>query len=471
MVFSSLEFLFWFLPVFLGLYFLSPRGLKNFVLLMGSLFFYGYGVKDHPVYLVFILLSIAVNYQAGIGMGNTNNPHKRKMYLTIGLSYNIGLLAIFKYLDFFSGNINGMLQVFGISFSIPYLNLVLPIGISFYTFQISSYLIDVYRKNVRPERSIIALGTYLCMFPQLIAGPIVTYTSVAKQLRYRTHSLQKFDEGLRIFTVGLGLKVLIANQVGNLWKQAGTIGFESISTPMAWLGIVAFTFQIYFDFYGYSLMAKGLGRILGFEFPDNFRQPYQSVTVTEFWRRWHMTLGGWFREYVYIPLGGNRKGTARMIWNLLVVWLLTGLWHGASWNFVLWGFLIFVAITIEKLFLGSFLEKHRVLGHLYMGIWIPLTWLLFAVEDLSLVWIYLQKMFPFLGQAGASVFAGDYLKYGKMYAFSLLLGVLFCGTLPEKICRRKNGNFILSLCLTAVFWACVYCMYLGLDDPFLYFNF
>lgn len=471
MVFSSLEFLFYFLPVFLGVYFLSPYRMKNFVLLLGSLCFYGYGVKDHPFYLVLILLSILVNYLAGQAMEKTNNKRKRKRYLIIGLVYNIALLAIFKYLDFFSESINAVMNAAGTSFALPYVNLVLPIGISFYTFQISSYLIDVYRKTVKAERSFVALGTYLCMFPQLIAGPIVTYKSVAMQLKKRTHTFEKFDIGLRIFTVGLGLKVLIANQVGNLWKQTGAIGFESISTPMAWLGILAFTIQIYFDFYGYSLMAKGLGKMMGFEFPDNFRQPYQSVTVTEFWRRWHMTLGGWFREYVYIPLGGNRTGTLRTIRNLLIVWLLTGLWHGASWNFVLWGFIIFAAIAIEKLFLGDFLEKHRVIGHFYMGVWIPLTWLLFAVEDLSMVWVYLQKLFPFLGKGEAAVFAGDYLKYGKTYGLSLLLGILLSGSLPERLCRRRNWNVGYSVGLVAVFWICIYCMYMGQDDPFLYFNF
>ena len=359
----------------------------------------------------------------------------------------------------------------GASRQIPYLNLVLPIGISFYTFQISSYLIDVYRGKVRAERSVIALGTYLCMFPQLIAGPIVTYSSVNVQLRARKHSMAKVEEGLKLFTLGLGYKVLIANQVAGLWHQVNTIGYDSISTPLAWMGIAAYSFQIYFDFYGYSLMAKGLGKLLGFQFPDNFSNPYLSLSMTEFWRRWHITLGSWFREYVYIPLGGNRKGFARTIRNMLAVWLLTGLWHGASWNFILWGFMMFVLISVEKMGWGKVTERFRLLGHLYMALVIPLTWLIFAVPDMGQIGLYLSRLFPFLGGVEGNVFAGDYVKYGKMYGISMIAALIFSTGLPERMYRKWKFHVVTALLLTAVFWGAVYCIYLGMDDPFLYFNF
>lgn len=468
MVFSSFEFLLYFLPAFLLIYFVAPARCKNIVIFLGSLLFYYYGVKDHPAYLALMLLSVLVNYVAARAMEYSRTEHSRKLCLMVGMTYNIGSLFLFKYLDFVIGNLNHLLGFLPGKVSLPYADLVLPIGISFYTFQISSYLIDVYRGKAAPERSFVTLGTYLCMFPQLIAGPIVTYSHVKEQLKKRIHSWDGLEEGLREFTIGLSLKVLIANRVGSLWSQVEAIGYESISTPMAWLGIAAFSFQIYFDFYGYSLMAKGLGQIMGFDFPENFRHPYQARTMTDFWRRWHITLGSWFREYVYIPLGGNRSHHYR---NLFLVWMLTGLWHGADWNYLLWGIFLFVLISVEKLGAGRLFNRLPLLGHLYMLLMIPISWLLFAVSDLGQIGLYLGKLFPVLGQTGAVVFAGDFIKYGKMYALPLLAAVLCCTGLPRKLYDTKKNTVIMTLLLVVLFWTCIYCMHMGLDDPFLYYQF
>ena len=313
---------------------------------------------------------------------------------------------------------------------------------------------------------------YISMFPQLIAGPIVTYSSIKKEISRRSHSMRAVEEGLKTFTIGLGLKVLLANRLGGLWNEAGTVGYESISTPFAWLAITAFSLQIYFDFYGYSLMAKGLGRIMGFTIPENFHDPYLSLSMTEFWRRWHMTLGSWFRDYVYIPLGGSRKGKLMTFRNMLAVWALTGFWHGASWNFILWGLLMFALISVEKLGLIRILERVPALGHLYMAFAISVSWVLFAVTDLSQMAVYFTRLFPFLPQSeGMAYFAGDYLKYGRLYGLSLAAGLVFATGLPMKLYRRFKNSPAAAVVLLAVFWGCVYCMKMGMDDPFLYFRF
>lgn len=468
MVFSSFAFLFCFLPAFLLVYFLVPGRWKNAVLFTGSLIFYYYGVREHPVYVLLMMLSILVNASAARHMARCRSKKGRTGCLAAGMSWNIGCLFVFKYLDFVSRNVNLILERGGMSARLPFANLVLPIGISFYTFQISSYLIDVYRKEEKAEPSLLTLGTYLCMFPQLIAGPIVTYREVRGQMHRRDHSFRNLEEGLREFTIGLILKVLIANRVGGLWTQTGSIGYESISCPMAWLGIAAYTFQIYFDFYGYSLMAKGLGKIMGFDFPDNFSNPYLSRSMTEFWRRWHITLGGWFRDYVYIPLGGNRSHPYR---NLFFVWMLTGLWHGASRNFVLWGFALFLLILLEKRGMKKALDRVPVLGHLYMLLVIPLSWLLFAVTDLSQFWIYLTRLFPFLRQRAGAVYSGDFIKYGSACIWPMAAALLCSTGLPRILYEKYKYRASVTFGLVVLFWVCVYCMYLGLDDPFLYYQF
>ena len=468
MVFSSLTFLFYFFPAFFLLYFLSPNVLKNLVIFIGSLVFYFYGVKDHPVYLLFIVLSVFVNFLVSQGMDKRNRHIVRKRCLCVGMFYNFGILFVFKYLDFVIGNVNQGIALTGMDYRLPFAELVLPIGISFYTFQITSYLLDVYRGKIPAEHSILRLGTYLCMFPQLIAGPIITYSQIREQLVTRKHSWATWEKGIREFTVGLSLKVLIANRVGGLWTQVGTIGYESISTPLAWLGIVAFSLQIYFDFYGYSLMAKGLGTIMGFSFPDNFKDPYLSKSLTEFWRRWHITLGSWFREYVYIPLGGNRK---RTFFNLLVVWLLTGLWHGAGWNYILWGLFSFLLISMEKAGLSKVLNKIPLIGHMYMIFVIPLSWLLFAIPEVGQIGVYLSRLFPFFGGNETVVYAGDFSKYLSSHAVSLVAALLCCSGLPKKLYKKMGKSICMTFILVILFWMCVYSMYIGLDDPFLYYQF
>ena len=309
------------------------------------------------------------------------------------------------------------------------------------------------------------------MFEQLIAGPIVTYGQVQCDLHKRNIWLQDILKGIGIFVFGLGLKVLLANPLGKLWSQTLAIGFESVSTPLAWMGVVAYSFQLYFDFFGYSLMAIGMGKMLGFELPINFNHPYTSLTMTEFWRRWHITLGSWFREYVYIPLGGSRRSVPRIILNLLIVWLLTGIWHGAGYNFMLWGFMLFCILVIEKFFIGKYLNAHPFIGHIYMILLIPLSWAVFAVTDFSQLGVLFTRLFPFFGQGVWSVFRYDYLKYlGQYYPF-LIIAVLFSTKLPYKLLKKIKSKIVIAVLLSAILAGSIYCMYRGLDDPFLYFRF
>ena len=471
MVFSSIAFIMYFMPVFFLVYYILPASYKNAWLFLASLGFYYYGVRGNPGYLLLMIMSVVVNFVAGKLIEAQKTKRARKAWLLVGIVYDLGWLILFKYLGFLIENLNALFGAMHVKVQLETWNLILPIGISFYTFQIISYLVDVYRRETKAEKSLISLGTYLCMFPQLIAGPIVNYHLIQEQLHKRKHSMVKVDSGLKVFALGLAYKVLLANRVGHLWTEVTAIGYESISTPLAWMSIVAYSLQLYFDFYGYSLMAIGLGRMMGFDFPQNFNNPYMAVSMTDFWRRWHMTLGGWFREYVYIPLGGNRGGFAKTVRNMFVVWLLTGLWHGASWNFVLWGLLLFVLLFVEKAGLGKVLERHKALGHIYMILWIPLSWLVFVITDLSQLGIYLQKLFPFFGSTGTVLFQGDYLKYGKTYGIYLVLGILFATGVQEKLLKKNKNRLWVILLLLALFWASVYCMYLGMDDPFLYFRF
>ena len=471
MVFSSIAFIMYFMPVFFLVYYILPASYKNAWLFLASLGFYYYGVRGNPGYLLLMIMSVVVNFVAGKLIAAQKTKRARKAWLVVGIVYDLGWLILFKYLGFLIENLNALFGAMHVKVQLETWNLILPIGISFYTFQIISYLVDVYRRETKAEKSLISLGTYLCMFPQLIAGPIVNYHLIQEQLHKRKHSMEKVESGLKVFALGLAYKVLLANRVGHLWTEVTAIGYESISTPLAWMSIVAYSLQLYFDFYGYSLMAIGLGRMMGFDFPQNFNNPYMAVSMTDFWRRWHMTLGGWFREYVYIPLGGNRGGFAKTVRNMFVVWLLTGLWHGASGNFVVWGLLVFVLLFVEKDGLGHVLERHKALGHIYMILWIPLSWLVFVITDLSQLGIYLQKLFPFFGNARTVLFQGDYLKYGKTYGIYLVLGILFATGVQEKLLKKNKNRLWVILLLLALFWASVYCMYLGMDDPFLYFRF
>ncbi len=465
MIFSSLEFIFIFMPIFLIVYSGVGSRAKNLILFAGSLVFYSCGVIETPIYILLMFVTIMMNFLTGQLIGNTKRA--KKFWLMIGIIFNFFWLALFKYTNFFIENANSL---FGSGISLR--NLILPIGISFYTFQNVSYLADVYRGTVKAESSFVNYGAYITMFPQLIAGPIVTYKTVAEQLRKRKHTIKSFDEGLRYFTIGLGSKVILANQIGNLWTDIANIGYDSISTKLAWMGIFAYSFQIYFDFCGYSLMAIGLGKLLGFDLPQNFDHPYMSLTMTEFWRRWHITLGSWFKENVYFPLGGSRCSKGRTVFNLAVVWIFTGFWHGASWNFIIWGCGLFVIITIEKFFTGKLFNKIKPLGHLYMILLIPLSWLVFAITDFSQLGIYFGKLFPIFSDGGGSVpFPTDYLKYWNIY-WKFFIGGLICSTpLPSLIYKKFKKSILTTAVLLAIFWFSVYCMYIGLNDPFLYFRF
>ncbi|MBO7395008.1 MAG: MBOAT family protein [Ruminococcus sp.] len=464
MVFSSLEFIFLFLPAFMIVYGLVPTKYKNAILFAGSIFFYSMGVLKKPIYIVLFLLTILFNFIIGEFIENFRRAGK--MWLVIGIAFNFWWLAFFKYTGFAFNNINLLLKN-----DLPVRDIILPIGISFYTFQNVSYIVDVYRRKAKAETNIINYGAYISMFPQLIAGPIVKYETVAAQLRNRTHSIKRVEDGLKTFTIGLGYKVLLANHMGALWKKVGDIGYQSISTKLAWLGIIAYTFQIYFDFCGYSYMAIGLGRIMGFDIPKNFDHPYMSTTMGEFWRRWHMTLGSWFKEYVYIPLGGNRVRTSLVVRNFFVVWLFTGVWHGASWNFIIWGMVLFGLIMLERFVIGDFLNKYKLVGHLYMFLVIPLTWLMFAITDFSQLGIYFSRLIPIFPVKTYSVNSGDFAKYLGIYWKYFLAGIIFSTNIPEKIYKKIKDSYFCVILLLVVFWASVYCMYMGMKDPFMYYTF
>ena len=471
MVFSSLTFLFAFLPIFLVLYYCSPAKYRNGLLFMGSLVFYGIG---EPLYLCLIICSVLVNLGIGLLIDRSGRLSGKRLWLITGLLYNFGLLFFFKYTNFFLENINGVLRLCHSSTQLKLLELTLPLGISFYTFQIVSYIVDVYRGKVEADHSVISLGAYLCMFPQLIAGPIVVYSDVRRELHKRTITIHNLDDGLKTFILGLGFKVLLANRVGTLWNEVCTIGFESISTPLAWLGSLAYSMQLYFDYCGYSLMAIGLGKMLGFTIPENFHHPYLSRSVTDFWRRWHITLGAWFREYVYIPLGGNRKGRIRTIVNLGIVWLLTGFWHGSAWNFILWGVFIFLLEILEKNLLLPVLNHKsiaaHIFSHIYMILYILVSWTIFAISDFNQLAMYLARMFPFFGM-GHTLNSYDFVKYLTDYSVLLICCILFCTAGPEKLYHRfknKLGGIVIAL---IIFWYSVYYLAIGMNNPFLYFRF
>ncbi len=445
MLFSSLSFIFLFLPVFMTIYYCTPKKYRNIPLFVGSLIFYAMGeIKYFPL-LIFTLL---LNYAASGILWKIENDAKRVLLLIL-LVYDFGILLGFKYL---SGAI--------------------PLGISFYTFQIASYVLDVYRKKIRPADSVVEIGAYLCMFPQLIAGPIILYADIIKQIRRREYCMENLEDGLKTFVLGLSSKILIADVMGKLWNEINVAGFESISTPMAWLGAAAYSMEIFFDFNGYSLMAIGLGKMMGFTIPKNFDKPYLSRTVGEFWRRWHITLGRWFRDYVYIPLGGSRTGTGKTIRNLLIVWLLTGMWHGKGWNFILWGVSIWVLIVLEKCGLEKILKKHFIISRIYMLLYIPLSWMLFAIGSLEDIGIYFGRLFPFFGTEGAVyVNQADIWRACERYGIFFAASVVLCTRIPSVIYRKNKRRAWMILLLGLLFGMSVYGMVKNASNPFLYFRF
>ena len=464
MVFSSLQFVLIFMPIFFTVYYLTPGKYRNAVLLAGSLAFYLVGTINTPVHFILFVASIVADFLAGICM--EKRQKYKKAILSCTIVFHLVCLCIFKYANFVLGELGKIYDGF------PSFNeIILPIGISFYTFQGISYIADVYRGKITADRNLLNFAVYISMFPQLIAGPIVTYDEISDRLYRRKITAKTVLRGVGVFIFGLGLKVLLANPLGKLWSQAQAIGFESLSTPLAWMSVIAFSLQLYFDFFGYSLMAVGLGEMLGFTLPENFKHPYVSVTMTEFWRRWHITLGRWFRDYVYIPLGGNRKGALRTTFNLMIVWLLTGLWHGAGYNFLLWGLILFLIILSEKLWTGKLLNKHKLFGHVYMVFLIPLTWTVFAVNDITQLGFLFTRLFPFFGKGAWSVFRYDYLKYLGQYYLFFIAGIFLSTTLPYKLLKKVKSKVLLTAFLLIILGGSLYCMYRGFDDPFLYFRF
>lgn len=466
MVFSSTIFLCVYLPLVLLGYYICPKKGRNLFLLIVSLVFYAWG---EPKYVFLMIFSILVNYIFGRLMDKNRGRQKRmKLLLVLSVVIDLGLLSVFKYTDFVITNINA---IFGANFDL--LNIALPIGISFYTFQAMSYTIDVYRDDVRVQKNLIDFGMYITMFPQLIAGPIVRYADVQDQLADRSVTTVDFSEGVMRFVVGLGKKVLLANQMGAVWSDIYAFGGD-VSTLMAWTGAIAYTFQIYFDFSGYSDMAIGLGRMFGFKFPENFRYPYQSVSITDFWRRWHITLSTWFKEYLYIPLGGNRRGLARQALNLLIVWSLTGFWHGAGWNFVMWGLYYFVILFIEKLFLLKALDKlPKFFRHVYALLLIIIGWVIFASDDVSVLLPYLGSMF------GANGAIGGMDVYTLLTKAVLLIICCVASTeLPKKLflsaagAMNEKAAFTLKSVLMIALLALSMILLIGDSyNPFLYFRF
>ena len=467
MVFSTPIFLFYFLALTLLVYYVVPRKGRNVVLLISSLFFYYWGERE---YVAIMFLSTAIDYTHGMLVERCKKKGNHKgarMAVASSVIFNLALLLFFKYWDFLAGS----LQAMGLTF-MPVLGIHLPIGISFYTFQTMSYTIDVYRGDTRAQRNIINFGTFVTLFPQLIAGPIIKYKDLGDQINERTTSTEKFASGVQIFMVGMAKKVLVANNVGMLWEAYKAMSAGELTVLGAWLGVIAFTFQIYFDFSGYSDMAIGLGRMLGFEFLPNFNYPYISKSITEFWRRWHISLSTWFREYLYIPLGGNRCSKPRWMFNLLVVWAATGIWHGASWNYLIWGLYFFVLLMLEKFFLLKVLSKAPALvGHIYTLFFVVVSWAIFAIEDFAQLGSYLKVMF---GLGGVPLMDAKLGYYVTSYLPILLVAAVASTPLGAKLYHKLKTPAAEVVCTVLVLAGLVVCTaYLvdGTYNPFLYFRF
>ncbi len=465
MLFSSIPFLYYFLPIVLILYAITPRVLKNTVLLISSLVFYAWG---EPVYVFLMIVTVSLGYVLGLLIERFKNTVWSKVFLIISVTSSLAALGYFKYADFFIANFN---RITGLS--LPLLRLVLPIGISFYTFQILSYTVDVYRGSVAAQRNPINLAAYVALFPQLIAGPIVRYSDIESQLTARTHSFDKTANGIRRFIIGLSKKIIIANTLGELSDAFVNSGDKSVL--FFWLFAICYMLQIYFDFSGYSDMAIGLGRLLGFEFMENFNYPFISSSITEFWHRWHISLGTWFRDYVYIPLGGNRVKKPRLLFNIFVVWFLTGFWHGAEWNFVIWGLYFGILLTIEKFFVLKHLEKHKILSHIYVLFLVAVSFVIFSANNLTDALLYVGGMFG----VNVSFISDEWLYYLKSYGMVIIIAAISATPLPKIVVSRlcKNTSFaklwgIIEIPLLAILLL-ISTAYLvdGSFNPFLYFRF
>lgn len=467
MLFSSIPFLYWFLPCVVLFYFVAPRGLKNTVLLLSSLFFYGWG---EPVYVLWMLLAIVMAYLSGLLIERFRSTLRlARIFLVLSVSFSLAMLGYFKYADFFIRNFNAVTGL-----SVPLLKIALPIGISFYTFQILSYTVDVYRGAVFAQKNFIDLAAYVALFPQLIAGPIVRYADVAAQLKERRHTPEKTALGMRRFLLGLGKKVLIANLLGELCSIFRESNDKSVL--FFWLYAAAYALHVYFDFSGYSDMAIGLGKIFGFDFRENFNYPFIAKSITEFWRRWHMSLGSWFRDYVYIPLGGNRVSAPRHLLNILVVWMLTGFWHGAAWNFVIWGLYFAGLLILEKIWLLKSLEGKPVIGHFYVTAAVAVSFVIFDASDLQQAFSYLKAMF---GGSGYPLLSSEFLYYFRSYLVVFVIALFGATPLPAKLRGRIRqtaaGEHVLTitepLALIALLLICTAFLVDGSYNPFLYFRF
>ena len=443
MSFTTIEFMFRFLPIFLIVYYVVPTRYKNMILLIGSFVFYAWG---QHFYLLLLMLSIVVNYTFGRLIGERRA--QRKPLLILGLIYNFGLLVFFKYTNFFIENINALLTATHIQ--IPTISVVMPLGISFYTFQVVSYLVDVYRGEQRPVKNIINLGVYIAMFPQVTSGPIGLYSELEPTLLRRHCSVLNLESGLKTFIIGMGAKMLLANPMGTLWAGMSRYGYETLSCPYAWLGAFGYSFQLYFDFAGYSLMAMGLGQMLGLYVPRNFDHPYISGSMAEFWRRWHMTLGRWFKKYLYFPLGGSRCSFAKTIRNTFVVWAFTGLWHGASWNFILWGLYYGLFILIELLIGKKRMKKiPLVIRHIYNKIVIVVGFGIFYFEDFGQLGACLKCMFGFGGHGLTDAVLQTSIMTNVFLLVIALIGCFPILELPKRAMQKSPGAYLtLSVCGT-----------------------
>ena len=472
MVFSSLVFLFVFLPIVLVLYYLSGKKYRNYLLLLASLFFYAWG---EPTYVVIMLVSIGANYLCGLLVDEKRADKVRVAGVVISVIFNICMLGVFKYSGFFVKNINA---VFNTSLPVP--EIALPLGISFFTFQAMSYVVDVYRKDAKVQKNIFDLSLYISLFPQLVAGPIVRYQTVANQIEEREHNIIKFGDGVRRFIIGLGKKVLLSNSLGMLADSVFGMQTYQLTIVSTWLGILAYSLQIFFDFSGYSDMAIGLGKMFGFEFLENFNYPYISQSASEFWRRWHISLGSWFRDYVYFPLGGSIRGNVRTYINLFIVWFLTGFWHGASWTFIAWGLYFGLLIGMEKSYLGKLLNKvPRFVRHIYLLLVVMIGWVFFRADSFSYSIEFIKNMF-FMGTN--VIFDGVAASYINDYWFVLVLSMIFCMPIVDWFRRKievandkileSNISYVLnSVVYTGILLIVIFKLVNSTYNPFLYFRF
>ncbi len=443
MQFNSTLFIFSFLPLFLMAYYIIPQKLRTGLLFVGSLLFYFQGGVNPWLSLGLLLGNLVFTFLVCRSL----ESKKRTWVLELALSVLAAQLVFFKCYQ------GGKL---------------LPVGMSFYLFQIAAYMIDVYRSKIVADHSFYAYGTQIAMFPKLLMGPLMNPGELQRQANSPKCSFADFHQGMQQFILGLSLKVILANRIGGLWAQAFTIGYESISTAFAWMSLIAYAMQLYFDFWGYSMMAMGIGRMLGFQLPENFRDPYASKSVSEFWRRWHATLGAWFKEYIYIPLGGNRGGTLHTLSNLLIVWLFTGFWHGVGGNYILWALILLFFIVNERLWLGKLLDGRKVIGHIYTVVAILLSWVPFAIGNGQSMLVFFGRLF---GIGGAALNPNDYIVWGKEYVYLLIAGIICATPLPRWICEKLKKFALTDLLIFILFWVSVFYIATSAQDPFLYFQF